>query len=533
MIGRPRQRRALCISPRYAPSFGTFTRAYPIMGAKAFMPPLGILVIASYLPSSWEVRFIDENIREVSDAELRWAEVVLLSGMHVQRQEIGRLVARAKAAGRTTVLGGASASGAPDWYPQIDYLHIGELGDATDRLIATLEADPAPPRRQVRFETTVRRDLDAFPTPAWQHIRTKDYFIAALQYSSGCPYRCEFCDIPALYGRVPRLKRPEQVLAELDALLERGVPGAVYFVDDNFVGNRKAARDLLPHLIDWQRRNGFPLQFACEATLNLARDDDLLALMREAFFCTVFCGIETPEPAALAAIAKEHNLAVPMLDAVAKCNSYGIEVVAGIILGFDTDGPKTVDALIEFAERSHIPMLTVNLLEALPRTPLWHRLAADDRIDDAPGRESNVVFLRPYEEVLAGWRRAFGTLYRPEALWDRLAWNAANTYPNRITPPMGGPHRSWRDLGFFLRLVVNLFVRVGLLAPWRREFWRHAWPLIRRGLVREGLHMAMLAHHLIGYANDAASGRAAAAFYAAGARPEEPAKRTASDASMA
>ncbi len=510
------RRRALCVFPRYAPSFGTFSRAYKLMGARAFMPPLGLLTIAAYLPDAWEVRFIDENIRPVTDQDLAAADIVLVSGMHMQRRRMSEIGARARRAGATTVLGGPSVSSAPEWYPDFDYLHIGELGDATDRLIAILSADPSPPAAQVRLETVERLPLDRFPAPAWRFIDTRDYFIGALQYSSGCPYRCEFCDIPELYGRNPRLKTPEQVVAELDALLRQGVPNAIYFVDDNFVGNRKAAKALLPALIDWQKANGYPLQLNCEATLNLARDDELLAMMREANFITVFCGIETPEPHALRAIDKGHNMAMPILEAIAKLNSYGLEVVSGIIVGLDTDGPETAGRIVDFARTAHIPMLTVNLLEALPRTPLWRRLQKAGRLVDETGRGSNVAFSRPYDAVIADWKRCMTELYRPEALWERLSWNAVHTYPNRLRPPAAGPHRSWRDAVYGLKIAANLLVKVGLLADWRALFWRHAAPHIAKGDFRAALHMAVLSHHLIGFARDAVADRTEASFYATG-----------------
>ena len=215
-----------------------------------------------------------------------------------------------------------------------------------------------------------------------------------MQFSSGCPYRCEFCDIPALYGRQPRLKTPEQILAELDAMLDAGIAGAVYFVDDNFIGNKKAARELLPHLIAWQKRRGYPIEFSCEATLNIAQCPDILAMMREACFYTVFCGIETPELGALDAMRKSHNRVMPLLDAVATINSYGIEVVSGIILGLDTDTAATGASLIEFIDRSHIPMLTINLLQALPKTPLWDRLAASGRLSFDPNARIRTSCLR-------------------------------------------------------------------------------------------------------------------------------------------
>src|SRR6476659_9629813 len=274
---------------------------------RAFMPPQGLLVIAAYLPPLWDVRFIDENIAPAKSADFAWADIVFVSGMHVQAPQINDIDARAKAAGKITVLGGSSVSAAPDMYSAFDYLHIGEIGDATDELIATLDASIEPPPRQIRFETKERLPLADFPLPAYDKVPLKRYLLASIQFSSGCPYRCEFCDIPALYGRQPRLKTPEQLTAELDAMRRQpGHPPVVYFVDDNFIGNRKATREMLPHVIAWQEKHGYPLQFACEATLNIAKQAEILDLMREAQFLTVFAGIETPEADALKAMRKEH-----------------------------------------------------------------------------------------------------------------------------------------------------------------------------------------------------------------------------------
>jgi radical SAM superfamily enzyme YgiQ (UPF0313 family) len=514
-----RSRRILCVFPAYSPSFGTFEHAYPIMGrVRAFMPPQGLLVIAAVLPPHWEVRFRDENIAAASDADYEWADAVLASGMHIQRPQIQAIAARARRHGKASALGGPSVSAAPWLYPEFDYLHVGELGDATDRLIAALEADPAPRARQLVLETAERRPLEAFPQPAYRLIDATRYFIGSVQFSSGCPYRCEFCDIPALYGRNPRLKTPEQVVAELDALLERGNPGAIYFVDDNFIANRRAARELLPHLIAWQRRRGYPVELACEATLNLAQRPDILALMREAYFTTVFCGIETPEVGALAAIDKKHNATMPILDAVAVLNRYGLEVVSGIILGLDSDTPDTADRVLEFVERSAIPMLTINLLQALPRTPLWDRLAAEGRLVDEPGRESNVAFRLPYDEVLGQWRRCIAEAYRPEAIYRRFAHNIVHTFPNRITPPNSRERASWANIRRGLRMMRNVLLRIGVAGDYRRTFWRTAWPLLRQGRIVDLLHVAIVAHHLICFARDATAGHQNASFYSALAR---------------
>ncbi|HEY1449082.1 MAG TPA: radical SAM protein, partial [Caulobacteraceae bacterium] len=366
-------RRVLLVFPRYTPSFGTFQYAFPLVGAKAFMPPQGLLVIAAALPKRWRVRFVDENLMKVSAEDLAWAEVVFVSGMHIQRGRINEINRRAHAAGATTVLGGPSVSASPEYYPDFDYLHLGELGDATEALIARLDADPSRPAGQVVLTTSARRDLADFPLPAYDLADLRRYFMGSIQFSSGCPYDCEFCDIPALYGRVPRLKTPDQVCAELDKLRACGLSNSVYFVDDNIIANRRALRELLPVLIAWQKANGYPYVFACEATLNIAKRPELLEAMREAGFQTVFCGIETPEPAALQAMAKGHNLMVPILEGVARLNAYGMEVVSGIIMGLDTDGPDTPQRILDFVEASQIPMLTINLLEALPRTRLWDR----------------------------------------------------------------------------------------------------------------------------------------------------------------
>ncbi len=514
------KRRILCVFPRYAPSFGTFEYAYKLRRhTRAFMPPQGMLVIASYLPSEWAVRFVDENMRGATEADFAWADAVLVSGMHVQREHIKDIARRARAAGKVTVLGGPSVSSQPDSYPEFDYLHIGELGDGTDALIARLATSTAQPARQERFETTERLPLTEFPQPAYHLIDLRRYFLGSIQFSSGCPYQCEFCDIPGLYGRVPRFKTPEQITGEFDAMLARGNPGSVYFVDDNFIGNRRAARELMPHLVAWQRKRGFPVELACEATLNIAKQPELLAAMREARFTTVFCGIETPEMDALHAMKKDQNAQVEMLEAVRALNGYGIEVVAGIILGLDTDTAATPAKLLAFIEASNIPMLTINILQALPQTPLWDRLAAEDRLDFDEGRESNVVFRRPYRQVVQSWRDCIAAAYAPDALFRRFAHNAAHTYPNRVEPPATG-RATLDNIAEGLWILGNLVARDGIAADYRRSFWRAAAPLLRAGRIEDALHIGLVAHHLIAFSRAALAGRQNASFYSARRRRE-------------
>ena len=254
--------------------------AFPIAGVKAFMPPQGLLVLAAYLPADWDVRILDENVCPVTDGELEWADVVMVTGMHVQRPRITEMLRAARRVGVISVLGGPSVSASPGWYPEADIIHIGEIGDGTDRLISRLEDSVLPPSSQECYSTSRRLDIERFPIPAYDKIRVSDYFIASVQSSSGCPYHCEFCDIPSLYGNRARVKAPGRIVAELDAMLARGNPGAVYFVDDNFVANPKAAVKLLETLVTWQHSRGYPVQFACEASLDVARRPRILELMR-------------------------------------------------------------------------------------------------------------------------------------------------------------------------------------------------------------------------------------------------------------
>jgi hopanoid C-2 methylase len=509
------QRRILCVSPRYVPSFGTFQYSYQFFGGRvrAFMPPQGLLVVASYLPESWEVRFVDENAAPAPARDFQWADAVLVSGMHVQRPYIQDVITRAHAAGKPVVLGGPSVSGCPEFYPEADLLHVGELGDATDRVIEWIDTHRSRPPHQLRFETVERVPLAQFPTPAYHLVSIRRYFIANVQFSSGCPYSCEFCDIPALYGRNPRLKTPAQVLAELDQIAAGGAT-SVYFVDDNFIANQKATLELLPHLVEWQKRNRYPVRFACEATLNIAKNERVLALMREAGFVTVFCGIETPEPQALRFMSKDQNLRMPILDAVGKINAHGLEVVSGIIVGLDTDTRETADHIIEFVQASRIPVLTINILYALPKTPLWRRLEAEGRLLPDGGRESNIAFNLPYETVLQMWLRCITAAYEPDAIYQRFAYNMLHTYLNRPSYPSNPQRGSWGNLFMGLGVLARLTWRVGIRSDYRRTFWRFAWPAFRQGRLEEVIQAAVVSHHLIEFTRQCVRGARESSFYA-------------------
>jgi radical SAM superfamily enzyme YgiQ (UPF0313 family) len=508
------QRRVLCVFPTYVPAFGTFQHAYKLMyGVKAFMPPQGLLLIAAYMPESWPVRFVDENIAAATDADFAWADVVLVTGMHIQVEQINDIQRRARAAGKITVLGGPSVSASPEMYPDYDYLHLGEMGDATDAIVGHLDQGLERPASQVALHTQQRLPLTDFPIPAYDKIPFGRYLLGTVQFSSGCPYTCEFCDIPGLYGRQPRMKTPQQIVAELDFMFSRpNPPATLYFVDDNFIGNRKAAKEMLPHLVEWQKRNHYPVMFACEATLNIAKQTEILELMKEANFVGMFVGIETPEADALAAMRKGHNNAVPMLDSIKTLNNYGIEITSGIIIGLDTDTADTEQRLKDFIDISQIPMLTINLLQALPKTPLWDRLKRADRLSDDTSRESNVVFLRPHDEVVEMWRRSIAYANDPERLFSRFRYQVDATYANRKETPAKGK-LTWTNLRGGAVLAWRTVLYILILSDFRKAFWKTAKHALRRGQIDGMLGAAFMGYHLIQFTREALRGDQNASYY--------------------
>jgi radical SAM superfamily enzyme YgiQ (UPF0313 family) len=507
-------RRILCVFPRYTSSFGTFEHSYPLTdGVRAFMPPQGLLLIAAYLPENWPVRFVDENLHPATPEDFEWADAVFVSGMHIQRQQMNDICHRAHDYDLPVAIGGPSVSACPDYYPAFDYLHVGELGDATNALFARLAEDTSRPDAQVVLKTIDRLPMAEFPLPAYELAETRRYFLGSIQFSSGCPYQCEFCDIPGLYGRNPRLKSPEQIIAELDKLRACGMTDTIYFVDDNFIGNRKAAVDLLPHLIEWQKKTGYVTRLACEATLNIAKRPEILEKMREARFVTIFVGIETPDPDALKAMHKDQNMMVPILEGVRTINSYGMEVVSGIIMGLDTDKAETGDALISFVDESRIPLLTINLLQALPKTPLWDRLEKAGRLIDDETRDSNVQFLLPYDEVVSSWRKCMELAYEPAKLFARYQHQCDYTYANRLQVPVSPELKTWANARRGLIMLRNIFWKVGVLGDYKRVFWKFALGRIKRGDIEGLIGATLVAQHLITFARAASSGRQNASNY--------------------
>jgi radical SAM superfamily enzyme YgiQ (UPF0313 family) len=503
------RRRVLCVFPRFSPCFASFHHAFPFFpGTVAFMPPQGILTIAAYLPAEWDVRVVDENVFPVTEDDAAWADVVMTSGMHVQRRRMAEIAELAHRHGKLAVAGGSSVSACPEYHSTYDLLQVGELGDSTDAIVARLDASLDPPDAQEVYTTDVRLDLDSFPIPAYEKVPLGSYMVQNIQWSSGCPYTCEFCDIPELYGRKPRTKSIPRLLAELDAIMAQRPAGGIWFVDDNLIGNKPAAKELLRALIGWQERHGYVLRLSGEATINMAQDEELLELMREAWFTDMYVGIESASMDTLATISKRQNTRTPLLDAIRTVNRYGIELSAGIIFGFDNDGPETGRNAIRFIEESGIPLVVLNVLYALPRTPLWRRLEKEGRlIPNAEAEESNVVFKLPQDTIVGMFREAVDAAYNVDALYRRFRYQSEHTWPNRKKLPLSRYPLSSPTVQMGLRAMGRVCWDIGMRGDYRGRFWRIAFDLAREGHLEHLVYMGAMGHHFIRYRDDILAGR--------------------------
>jgi radical SAM superfamily enzyme YgiQ (UPF0313 family) len=495
--------RALLVQPRSPVTYWSYEHSLPFVGKAATLPPLGLVTLAAHLPERWELRLRDLNVAPLPDADLAWAEVVLLSGMLVQADSMRDVLRRARALGRRTVVGGPAAAGSPELFEEADHLFLGEAEGRLELLVRTLEAPGASPPRRLSPEGGARPDLALARVPRFDLLEASRYANQALQYSRGCPFHCEFCDIVELYGDVPRVKSPSQVVVELDAVHACGARGALFFVDDNFVGNRREVARLLPVLQAWQERHGFPFEFLTEASVDLATHPRLVEGMVAAGFSAVFLGIETPSGTALSQAGKTQNLRLPQERAVELLTRAGLEVFAGFIVGFDSDGPEIFDRQLEFISSLPVPRAMVGLLTALPGTRLWRRFEREGRLrHDAPA--SGDAFARPNFEpamdertLLLGYRRLLASLYDADGYYRRCAAHLEQT----VFRPGAAAYGSAVDGALALARAVW---RIGLRGPRRAHFWRLVGGALRRGraAVPRAVTLAIVGESLIRYTQE-------------------------------
>jgi len=428
-LAERRQYNVLMLYPLFcADTFWSFTESCKLMGARRPAAPLGLITVAAMLPKDWTVRLIDCNTEEFDDGAIAWADMVFTGGMLPQQADTLRLIDLCRARGKPVVVGGPDATSSPHVYAAADFRVLGEAEGVIAEFIAAWEAGA---RSGVFTAPKFQVDVTKTPIPRYDLLKLDSYIYASVQYSRGCPFTCEFCDIIELYGRAPRTKTAAQVFAELDTLHALGYRGHVDFVDDNFIGNKKALKAFLPQLAEWQRGHGVPFEFSTEASLNLADDPALLAMMKAANFFTVFVGIESPDPESLIAMKKKQNTRRNIVESVHAIYGAGMYVIAGFIVGFDSEKVSVADAMIDFIEDSAIPVCMVGLLYALPNTQLTRRLAregrlhADHDIAATTGGDQcttglNFDTLRPLRDILMDYRRVLERIYDPAAYAARL-----------------------------------------------------------------------------------------------------------------
>ena len=463
--------RALLVQPEFPVTYWGFQHGLAIAGRKVSLPPLGLLTLAAELPQDWELRLVDLNVAPLRDEDVRWSDVVLVGGMLIQSVSMHHVLARARALGRRSAVGGPAPSTAPDEFADADVVFRGEAEGRIDDLVQAIRSDG----RCVLTAPENRPDLEAIPVPRYDLIQAKHYASMSVQYSRGCPYNCEFCDIISIFGRRPRVKSPEQILRELEALYASGHRGSVFVVDDNFIGNRPKVKQLLPHIAEWQKERGHPFELYTEAGVNLAGDKALMEGMVEAGFTSVFLGIETPSAEALAHAQKTQNLKLDLHVAVETVNRYGMEVMAGFIVGFDEDDETCFERQDVFISSSGIPLAMVGLLSALPDTQMWRRLEREGRIRETPTGDH---FDRPNFEtklderaLLAGYRSLMAHVYSADAYYDRC-----ETFLDRAKELPGRRPVRFRDLVTLARAVWML----GLHGTHRERFWRLIWRTLSR-----------------------------------------------------
>ena len=419
---------ALLVYPRFAgETFWNFAAACEVFGARYPTAPLGLITVAAMLPSSWNIRLVDRNVEELTDSDLASADLVLTGGMLPQHDDLLEVIELCRKHGKPVAIGGPAATSVPHFYAKANFQVLGEVEDVIGDFVAAWESGVREGVFQAKkFEIDVRKT----PIPRFDLLKFDRYLYIGVQFSRGCPFTCEFCDIIELYGRVPRTKANDQMLAELDELYRLGYRGHVDFVDDNLIGNKKAVKAFLPELKTWLEKHDYPFEFTTEASLNLSDDPELLRLMNEANFVGVFMGIESPDPETLVQMSKKQNTRRNIAESVHRIYGAGMFVTAGFIVGFDGEKSGMADAMVALIEDAAIPVCMVGLLYALPNTQLTRRLTKEGRLHPPPEFASsradqctlglNYDTLRPRQEILRDYKDILEKAYQPEAFAGRL-----------------------------------------------------------------------------------------------------------------
>jgi radical SAM superfamily enzyme YgiQ (UPF0313 family) len=483
--------RALLIYPVFPPTFWSYNKILELVDRKVLLPPLGMITVAAILPQEWEFKLVDRNIRPATEEEWNWADIVIFSGMIVQRQDLIEQIHEAKQRGKLVAVGGPYPTSIPHEVAEADFLILDE-GEITIPMF--VEALAKGETKGV-FRTTEKPDVTITPVPRYDLLDFEAYDSMSVQFSRGCPFQCEFCDIIVLYGRKPRTKSPAQLLKELDYLYELGWRRGVFMVDDNFIGNKRNVKLLLKELKVWQEEHQFPFRFNTEASVDLAADPELMEMMVDCYFDAVFLGIETPDEESLQLTKKFQNTRGSLTETVEKIIKAGLRPMAGFIIGFDGEKKGAADRIIHFVEEAAIPTALFGMLQALPNTALWTRLEKEGRLrltgkqDINQSTLMNFVPTRPIEDIAQEYIEAFWTLYDPEVFLDR-------TY--RCFLKLGAPRAKTapklpRRADIYALAVI--IWRQGFKRSTRWKFWHHLFSIIRHNPANAEHYITVCAHN--------------------------------------
>jgi radical SAM superfamily enzyme YgiQ (UPF0313 family) len=465
----------LLVYPNYPETFWSFKYALKFIAKKATHPPLGLLTVAALLPKEWEKRLIDMNVTTLRYTDLAWADYVFISAMSVQTESVKRVIERCKRLGVKIVAGGPLFTTEYEEFEDVDHFVLNEAEITLPPFLEDLQNGCA----RHLYTSQELSDIDKTPIPLWELINMKKYAIMSMQYSRGCPYHCEFCDIPHLYGTKVRIKSQDRILAELERLYSHGWRGDLFFVDDNFIGNkRKLKKEFLPALIAWMERKRYPFCFNTEASIELADDEELMQLMVQAGFTAVFVGIETPNEASLEECNKVQNKNRDLIASIKQIQGHGLHVTGGFIVGFDNDPPSIFESLSTFIQESGIVSAMVGLLNAPRGSRLYERLLKEGRIlRDVTGDNTdftiNFIPRMDYEELIRGYGLVIKSIYSSEPFYQRIKMSLGNF-----------KHAQKKTLRFhfyYLGAFFKSIVFLGIIDKERVYYWKiFFWSLFKR-----------------------------------------------------
>jgi radical SAM superfamily enzyme YgiQ (UPF0313 family) len=481
--------KVLLLYPQNPDTFWSFKHVLPFVSKRSTFPPLGLLTVAGMLPADWQLKLVDLNVEPLRDSQLRWADYVFISAMIIHKPSVHQIVARCQALGKPVVAGGPLFTTGHEEFPSIQHFVLGEAEELIPQLVADMLAGTV----QHCYQTPNRPDITHVPVPRWDLVKTRHYVTMAVQFSRGCPFDCEFCDIVVMNGRVPRTKTPGQLIAELEMLRRLGWKDMVFIVDDNFIGNRKLTKELLHELIAWRERVRPSMGFFTEASVNLADDAELCELMVKAGFKKVFVGIETPVLESLQECHKLQNKGRDLVDSIQNLQRAGMEVMGGFIVGFDNDRQDIFHRQFEFIQRSGVVTAMVGLLQALPQTRLYHRLKLEGRLESACTGNNTEAVLNfktklSREFLQSGYRDLMKRLYEPRVYYQRI-----RTFLEHHRP--SGP--SLRLSPADCRAFIKSFWMLGIWERGRHIYWRFFWStLLRRPRqLRCAIELAVIGYH--------------------------------------